>query len=43
VRSIGLAQPKQRPLHRTVALGIALILWLGFTAVPVAVFAGLIG
>jgi succinate dehydrogenase / fumarate reductase cytochrome b subunit len=43
VRSIGLAQPKQRPLHRTVALGIALILWLGFTAGPVAVFAGLIG
>jgi succinate dehydrogenase / fumarate reductase cytochrome b subunit len=43
VRSIGLAQPKQRPLHRTVALGFALILWLGFTAVPVAVFAGLIG
>ena len=43
VRSIGMSQPRQRPLHRTVALGVALILWLGFTAVPVAVFAGLIG
>jgi succinate dehydrogenase / fumarate reductase cytochrome b subunit len=43
VRSIGVSQPRQRPLHRTVALGIAVILWLGFTAVPVAVFAGLIG
>ena len=43
VRSIGMSQPRQRPLHRTIALGVAVILWLGFTAVPVAVFAGLIG
>lgn len=43
IRSIGVAQPKERPLHRTVALAIAVIVWLGFTAVPVAVFAGLIG
>jgi succinate dehydrogenase / fumarate reductase cytochrome b subunit len=43
VRSIGLSQPSERPLHRTVALAIAFIVWLGFTAVPVAVFAGLIG
>lgn len=43
VRSLGLSQPSRDPLHRTVALGIALVLWLGFTAVPVAVFAGLIG
>ncbi|HEU4879225.1 MAG TPA: succinate dehydrogenase cytochrome b subunit [Gemmatimonadaceae bacterium] len=43
VRSIGLSQPSERPLHRTVALAIAVIVWLGFTAVPVAVFAGLIG
>jgi succinate dehydrogenase / fumarate reductase cytochrome b subunit len=43
VRSVGAAQPTQRPLHRKVALAIALIVWLGFTAVPVAVFAGLIG
>jgi succinate dehydrogenase / fumarate reductase, cytochrome b subunit len=43
VRSIGLAQPKKDPQHRTVALAVAVIVWLGFTAVPVAVFAGLIG
>ena len=43
VRSLGAAQPTRRPLHRTVALAIAVIVWLGFTAVPVAVFAGLIG
>ena len=42
-RSIGVAQPSQRPLHRTVAMAVAIIVWLGFTAVPVAVFAGLIG
>ena len=43
VRSLGASQPSKDPLHRRVALGIALIVWLGFTAVPVAVFAGLIG
>ena len=40
IRSVGIAQPSERPLHRTIALGIAVLLWLGFTAVPVAVFAG---
>jgi succinate dehydrogenase / fumarate reductase cytochrome b subunit len=43
VRSLGLAQPSPRPLHRRVALAIAVIVWLGFTAVPVAIFTGLIG
>lgn len=43
VRSIGLAQPTPRPLHRKVALALALLLWLGFTAVPVGVFIGIIG
>ena len=42
VRSIGAAQPNPRPLHRRAALVLAVIIWLGFTAVPVAVFAGLI-
>ena len=43
VRSIGLSQPTRRPLHRTIAMAVAVIVWLGFTVVPVAVFAGLIG
>jgi succinate dehydrogenase / fumarate reductase cytochrome b subunit len=43
VRSLGVSQPSRQPLHRTIALGIAVIVWLGFTAVPVAIFAGLIG
>jgi succinate dehydrogenase / fumarate reductase cytochrome b subunit len=43
VRSLGMSQPSKEPLHRTIALGVAVIVWLGFTAVPVAIFAGLIG
>ena len=42
VRSLGIAPPSKDPLHRKVALAIAIIVWLGFTAIPVAVFAGLI-
>lgn len=41
-RSLGIAQPSSHPQHRRVALVIALFLWLGFTAVPFAVFARLI-
>ena len=43
LRSLGYAHPSEDPLNRTIALAIAIVLWLGFTAVPVAVFAGLIG
>jgi succinate dehydrogenase / fumarate reductase cytochrome b subunit len=42
-RTLGFARPSDNPLHRTVALVLALFLWLGFTIVPVAVFLGLIG
>ena len=42
VRSIGLSQPSPRPLHRTIAMALSIIVWLGFTAVPIAVFAGII-
>jgi succinate dehydrogenase / fumarate reductase cytochrome b subunit len=42
VRSLGYAHPSDNPLHRRIALGIAVVVWLGFTAIPVAVFAGLI-
>jgi succinate dehydrogenase / fumarate reductase cytochrome b subunit len=41
-RSLGIAQPSKNPQHRRVALAIALFLWLGFTAVPLAVFARLV-
>ena len=41
-QTLGLAQPSRDPLHRRVAFVLALFLWLGFTAVPLAVFARLI-
>ena len=42
VRTLGVAKPSSFPLHRRVATAIALVVWLGFTAVPVAVFLGVI-
>ena len=42
VRTLGLAKPSRFPLQRRVATIIALVVWLGFTAVPVAVFLGVI-
>ena len=42
VRSIGVSQPSPRPMHRKISLLIAVLVWAAFTAVPVAVFAGLV-
>ncbi|MEO8624528.1 MAG: succinate dehydrogenase cytochrome b subunit [bacterium] len=42
VRTLGLTKPSHHPLQRRVATVIALIVWLGFTAVPVAVLLGVI-
>ena len=41
-RSLGLSQPSPRPLHRRVALILAVFVWLGFTAIVIAGFLGLI-
>ena len=41
-RSLGLSQPSPRPLHRRLALVLAVFVWLGFTAIVVAGFLGLI-
>ncbi len=38
VRTLGLAKPSPDPLHRKVALWIAIAVWAGFTVIPVAVF-----
>ena len=38
--SLGLSQASPHPLQRPVALGLAVVLWLGFTAIPVAVLLG---
>ncbi len=42
-RSLGLSQPSPRPLQRPLALMLAGFIWLGFTAVVVAGFLGVIG
>jgi succinate dehydrogenase / fumarate reductase cytochrome b subunit len=41
-RSLGLSQPSPRPLHRRLALVLAVFIWLGFTAIVVAGFLGMI-
>jgi succinate dehydrogenase / fumarate reductase cytochrome b subunit len=42
VRTLGYAKPSAHPLHRRVALVVALVIWLGFTLVPVGVIAGIV-
>jgi succinate dehydrogenase / fumarate reductase cytochrome b subunit len=42
VRSIGVSPPSPQPLHRKISVVIAILVWAAFTAVPVAVFAGIV-
>jgi succinate dehydrogenase / fumarate reductase cytochrome b subunit len=42
LRTLGAAKPSPNPLRRKFALLVAVIVWAGFTAVPLAVFFGLI-
>jgi succinate dehydrogenase / fumarate reductase, cytochrome b subunit len=42
MRSIGVSPPSPRPLHRRLALLIAVVVWAAFTAIPVAVFTGMV-
>jgi len=42
VRSIGVSPPSPQPLHKRISVVIAIIVWAAFTAVPVAVFAGIV-
>lgn len=41
-RTLGLSKPSAAPMERTLALGIALIVWAGFVAVPIGVLLGLV-
>jgi succinate dehydrogenase / fumarate reductase, cytochrome b subunit len=41
-RSLGLSQPSPQPLQRRIALGLAVLVWLGFTAIVVAGYLGLV-
>lgn len=42
VRTLGYAKPTGHPLHRKIALVIAVVVWLGFTLVPLGVIAGIL-
>lgn len=42
VRTLGYAKPSGHPLHRKIALAVAVIVWAGFTLIPVGVIVGLI-
>jgi succinate dehydrogenase / fumarate reductase cytochrome b subunit len=42
VRTLGVVKPSPDPLHRRISTVVALVVWLGFTAIPVAVFFGVI-
>jgi succinate dehydrogenase / fumarate reductase cytochrome b subunit len=42
LRTIGASRPTRNPLRHRAAVAVALLVWAGFTAVPVAVYLGLI-
>jgi succinate dehydrogenase / fumarate reductase cytochrome b subunit len=42
VRSIGVSPSSPEPLHHRISLVIALLVWAAFTAIPVAVAAGIV-
>ena len=42
VRSIGVSPPSPQPLRRGISLVIAVLVWAAFTAVPIAVFSGIV-
>ena len=41
-RSLGISPPSPQPLRRSVALILALLIWLGFSLIPLAVYAGVV-
>jgi succinate dehydrogenase / fumarate reductase cytochrome b subunit len=41
-RSLGVSPPSPQPLHRRVALVLAVLVWLGFTVIVVAAWLGMI-
>ncbi|MBA3759369.1 MAG: succinate dehydrogenase cytochrome b subunit [Gemmatimonadales bacterium] len=41
-RSLGMSPPSPNPLRRSLALMLALLIWLGFSLIPIAVYAGMV-
>ncbi|HET7599824.1 MAG TPA: succinate dehydrogenase cytochrome b subunit [Gemmatimonadales bacterium] len=42
-KTLGVTPPSPRPLRRPVAAVLGGLIWLGFTLIPIAVYAGLVG
>ena len=42
VRTLGYAKSSSHPLRRHIALSIAVVVWLGFTIIPLSVIAGIL-
>lgn len=42
LRTLGYAKPSENPLKRRIAIVVAAVVWAGFTAVPLAVAAGIL-
>jgi succinate dehydrogenase / fumarate reductase cytochrome b subunit len=40
LRTLGAAKPSAAPLRRQLALGLAVVIWAGFTIVPIGIFLG---
>jgi succinate dehydrogenase / fumarate reductase cytochrome b subunit len=41
-RSLGVSTPSPRPLRRQLALALSVLVWLGFSVIPIAVYGGII-
>jgi succinate dehydrogenase cytochrome b subunit len=41
-RSLGLSPPSPRPLRHALALVLSVLIWLGFSMIPIAVYAGVV-
>jgi succinate dehydrogenase / fumarate reductase cytochrome b subunit len=41
-RSLGTSPPSPRPLRRSLAIMFAIVIWLGFSVIPIAVYAGIV-
>jgi succinate dehydrogenase / fumarate reductase cytochrome b subunit len=41
-RSLGMSAPSPHPIRRQLALALSVIVWAGFTVIPLAVYAGVI-
>jgi len=42
LRTLGASKPSSNPLRRPAAAALAVVVWLGFTVIPLAVFTGLV-